>query len=264
MKVTITLGPDSRLGYTSTVEGIDRVLERLQVIVDESIRERSRDGYFAAMYQRVTRRVKEGIERGDFDDGARMSQFDALFAEHYFRAREQFQNSIESRESWRVAFAAASSGRPLIVQHLLLGMNAHIYLDLGIAAAQTSPGAAYPTLEGDFRRINQILFDELDPTEDRVGKLSPGVRVLDLVLGGWDEWFGRTALAVVRESAWEFGARLAQLDQTQWPSLIAARDRHVAQVAHLLLEPGFPTSWAIRIVRLLENDDVEKGIRTLS
>jgi hypothetical protein len=41
---------------------------------------------------------------------------------------------------------------PRVVQHVLLGMNAHINLDLGVAAAEVAPGPAIAGLRGDFDR----------------------------------------------------------------------------------------------------------------
>jgi hypothetical protein len=51
---------------------------------------------------------------------------------------------------WRIAFDAADRQEPPVLQHLLLGMNAHINYDLGIAAADTYPGAALVPLHRDF------------------------------------------------------------------------------------------------------------------
>ncbi len=247
-----------------SMSDIEQVLHRMGVILDETVNHRSRIGYFAAMYRRVTHRVKEGIDRGDFEDADRMSRFDAAFAAHYFHALDAFQNGQKTRQAWQLAFDATASEKPLILQHLLLGMNAHIYLDLGIAAAEIAPGDQYRLLKSDFDRINQILFTELDPTQNRVGKHSPWLGLLDFALGQYDEALGRYALKWLRQSAWEFGARLAQTDRNQWPALIDQRDGQVANVAREVLGPGFPISWLIPIVRCRENEDVAQVIRGLA
>ena len=44
-----------------------------------------------------------------------------------------------------------------MLQHLLIGMNAHISLDLGIAAARTAPGEALPVLT---QGIDQDFFED--------------------------------------------------------------------------------------------------------
>jgi hypothetical protein len=45
---------------------IDGVIERLEAIVRESIARGDRAGYFAALYNRVTQAVRDGIARGEF------------------------------------------------------------------------------------------------------------------------------------------------------------------------------------------------------
>lgn len=243
---------------------IDTVLERLDEIIESALGEGSRIGYFAAMYRRVTARVKQGIERGDFDDGERMSRFDAVFAEHYFRAHAAYATGQPTSASWRITFDAAASHKPIILQHLLLGMNAHIYLDLGVAAAQTAPGSQYASLEGDFRRINDILLAELDPTQSKVGDLSPWMGILDGVFGRWDEFVSGLALEALRESAWRFGQRLAQLEPAAWGGLLAERDAQVSAVARTILSPGLLARVLLPLVRITEEKDRARIIRALS
>jgi len=48
---------------------IDEVIVHLDDIIARSIREQSRLGYFAALYRKVTVKVKEGIAQGRFEDG---------------------------------------------------------------------------------------------------------------------------------------------------------------------------------------------------
>jgi hypothetical protein len=114
---------------------IDEVLVELDVII-KACRERgSADGYFAALYRRVTAEVKAGIARAGFEDGARMEQLDVAFANRYLDAWTHKEQGVRITESWEVAFDCSRDYWPVVLQHLLLGMNAHINLDLGIAAA---------------------------------------------------------------------------------------------------------------------------------
>ncbi|MGH9269604.1 MAG: DUF5995 family protein, partial [Acidimicrobiales bacterium] len=136
---------------------IDAVLAELAVVVDEARAARSRTGYFAALYQQVTVAVKAGVEEGLFDDGPRMSRFDARFARRYLGAAAAWKAGRPLARCWKVAFTAAARSDRLILQHLLLGINAHINLDLAIAAAEVSPGRAIAGLEADFNRINDVL-----------------------------------------------------------------------------------------------------------
>ena len=60
-------------------------------------------------------------------------------SETYFDAYDRRQVDQPTSASWRVAFDAATKSKYLVLQQLLVGMNAHINLDLGIAAAETCP-----------------------------------------------------------------------------------------------------------------------------
>ncbi len=61
-------------------KNIDEVIARLTDIIDISRQESSRQGYFAALYRKVTINVKQGILNGRFEDGARMERLDVNFA----------------------------------------------------------------------------------------------------------------------------------------------------------------------------------------
>ncbi|MEK7325664.1 MAG: DUF5995 family protein, partial [Chloroflexota bacterium] len=51
-----------------TAENIDQVISQLDDIIATARREKSRAGYFAALYRKVTVKVKEGIAAGRFED----------------------------------------------------------------------------------------------------------------------------------------------------------------------------------------------------
>ena len=61
-------------------ETIDQVIRQLDDIIDWSIRNDSRLGYFAALYRKVTLQVKSGITDGFFEDAERMERLDVIFA----------------------------------------------------------------------------------------------------------------------------------------------------------------------------------------
>ena len=136
---------------------IDGILERLSPIVVQTKAENSPLGYFAALYRKVTLQVKSDIERSRFEDNARMERLDVIFANRYLAAYDAHRAGRTPTGVWALSFAAAQQWWPIVLQHLLLGMNAHINLDLGIAAARTAPGDRLPDLKDDFDRINEVL-----------------------------------------------------------------------------------------------------------
>ena len=168
-------------------ENIDQVIERLDEIIEVARAEESRLGYFAALYRKVTIQVKKGIEDDFFEEGARMERLDVVFANRYLDALAQYRQGLDTTASWAVAFAASLRWWPIVLQHLLMGMNAHINLDLGIAAARTAPGEALPGLKNDFDKINEILRSLVDEMERELARVWPLLRLLDNVAGRTDE-----------------------------------------------------------------------------
>ena len=71
---------------SAVATSIDEVIAQLGDLIDRSLRERSRLGFFAALYRKVTVKVKEGIAAGRFDDGRRMERLDVTFANRYLEA----------------------------------------------------------------------------------------------------------------------------------------------------------------------------------
>jgi hypothetical protein len=242
---------------------IDEVIGRLDEIVGWARGQGSRLGYFAALYRQVTRRVKARIEEGFFEDGGRMERLDVTFANRYFEAFEQFQAGRAPARSWQVALGTAARWWPIVLQHLLLGMNAHINFDLGIAAARTCPGAALRGLEGDFRKINEILVSMIDEIENRLAGVWPLLRILDRVAGRSEETVIGFSLRGARALAWTVASDLAALDERAQESRIAELDRVVAGLAEGILHPGLLAGAALRAVRIGELRRVEAVIDLL-
>ncbi|MGW3820692.1 DUF5995 family protein [Streptomyces sp. NPDC005046] len=154
-------------------ESIDEVVDGLAGIVREAGRAGDRVGYFAALYRQVTVEVRTAIHGGLFDDGARMDRFDTLFGNRYFDAYDAWRRDRSGPRCWREAFGLLDDADTVIVQHLILGVNAHINLDLAVAAARTSPGEDIHALRHDFLLINDILARVVLGVQDSVGALSP-------------------------------------------------------------------------------------------
>ena len=72
------------------IETIDDVVGALDRIIARAWQEHSRLGYFAALYRRVTRAVKEGLATRRFENGPLLERLDVVFANSYFEALEQF------------------------------------------------------------------------------------------------------------------------------------------------------------------------------
>lgn len=216
-------------------ERIDDVIAYLDALTERSIVENSRIGYFAALYNRVTRAVRIGIQQRAFDDNARMERLDVLFANRYIDAAERFRRGESITSSWKVAFDAAGDTGLSVFRHLILGMNAHINLDLGIAAAAVVPSGGLDALQSDFNRINDVLGSLLPVVEAQLGEISPRLGVVTRAgheLDRIDERAGNFSMTTARDGAWRLAQRLSRLDSDVARQFaITARDAATALIA---------------------------------
>ena len=218
---------------------IEEVIADLDKIIDWARTNNSRLGYFAALYRRVTVEVRDKIEEGFFDDNKRMEHLDVTFADRYLAAFTAYRNGTEMSESWRVAFAAADRWPPIVLQHLLVGMNAHINLDLGIAAAAVAPGEAYEGLHDDFNKINAVLASLVDDVKKELAQVWPILGFINRIAAGIEGAVINFSMGVARDEAWRFGQKLAPIDPKNQSKLIHKRDVEVAELGRVVARPPF-------------------------
>ncbi len=243
-----------------TARTIDEVIGRLEAIIEESAAGGDRAGYFAALYNRVTLRVKSGIAGGEFDDGPRMERLDVAFANRYLGALDAWRGGQAPGRSWLAAFEGSQRGDLTVLQHLVLGMNAHINLDLGVAAAQTCPGDQIGGLRGDFDRINQVLASLLCTVEGELDRLEPVLGFAAKVARGAQDHLADALIDEARDGAWRFATSLAALPSGEQQAAIRWRDLEVTALADGVLV-------CTPLARLLgrgEGGDVGQNIRLLS
>lgn len=246
------------------VETIDDVIRALDGIIDRAWTEKSRLGYFAALYRRVTQAVKDGIANNEFDNGPLMERLDVNFAGRYLEAYEQFRSGQQPTRSWQVAFRAASWWRPLVVQHLLAGINAHINLDLGIAAALTAPGERIASLQADFNQINGVLAGLVSTVEKEMAEVSPLIGWLEKLSLKTDTVIINFSIDKGREFAWDHALKMAPLSPPELQAAIAKLDPEVADLGHMVVSPP----WLIKVqlwpIRLFESSNVRQVLDLLT
>jgi hypothetical protein len=244
--------------------GIDEVIARLDEIIDRSRKEASRLGYFAALYRNVTVEVKRGIASGRFEDGKRMEQLDVHFANRYLLALDSYRREEAASRCWVYAFKAAPQWPPLVLQHLFLGMNAHINLDLGVAAAMTCPGDEINGLKHDFDEINNILSAMTSGVQWQLSQVSSWMKLISRFSGNTGDAVMNWSIKRARDQAWSVALRLAPLNPQQMEDEIKIIDDEVDLLAHLVRHPGFLLSLIAFVVRASEVRSVPRIIDILS
>ena len=256
----VTYRSENPAGASTT----DEVIERLGAIIDRCYVDQSRLGLFPALYRRVTIAVRDGIASGRFEDGPRMERFDVIFANRYLEAFQRYKQNEFPGSCWNMSFEIAKQRRPLTLQHLLLGMNAHINLDLGIAAANTSPGDSLTSLKGDFDEINTLLLELVDDVQDRIAEISPLLGWIDHIGNRSDEALVNFSMIKARDAAWDFAQKLAPLEQEQQNVEIVCQDQQASCLGRLIRRPGITGSLLALAIRCRESNDVRKIMDALT
>jgi hypothetical protein len=245
-------------------ENIDDVVRLVGDVVDQARTTGHRRGYFAAIYLDMTRAVQEGIAKGVFDDGPRMSRFAAAFANRYLDALATFAASGEPTRVWRAAFGCNKRRDRLILQQIVIGINAHVNLDLGVAAAEVVEPGHIDELKGDFDRINTVIGSLLDPIQESVGRFSPLLDLLWRIDDCADDEVLNFSFSVAREEAWQNAVVLSGQPPEQRAATIQSIDRSAALLARLVIDPSGILGKTVSLVRHTEHDDPPAVIDSLA
>jgi Family of unknown function (DUF5995) len=228
---------------------VREVIERFDTVLGWARQHESRLGYFAALYRGVTLRARTALSAGAFENPDGAEQLVIFFASRYFESLAAYLGGAPTTHSWQVTFAAASRWMPTVSQHLLLGINAHINLDLGVATARTL--AQTPLPRADFDRVNGLLLQMIDEVEAKLAAVWPLLRLLDRLAGRLDERLIGAGLLRKRAAAWDF-AQALRANEAEGNALIERQDLRVAEIARHIVHPGPLLRSALSVVRLGE------------
>jgi len=238
-----------------TVTPFDGTVDAMTAVMATARARDDRMGEFAAMYAAVTRRVRGLAAQGSFADSERMAGFVDLFAARFLEAVRARDEGRPVTRSWSVAFSASGRWRTGVLRNLLLGMTAHIGLDLGIVAAEVATGPTghgLDAMRADFDSINAVLASLVPAVENAVSELSPAIGLLDRAGGAADAFAIARVINVARDIAWANANELAPLDPDSRAQAIDHLDEEVAERARLIENPGFVMSSVFLPIRLME------------
>ncbi|HWW62945.1 MAG TPA: DUF5995 family protein, partial [Thermoanaerobaculia bacterium] len=233
----------SPLPPITNINTIDDVVHAIDGIIAWAIAQPSRLGYFAALYKRITIAIRTAVQQGYFQNNPRMEHFDVIFASRYFAALNGWFWPAQfppASKVWQVAFEGSVLPEPIIVQQMVAGVNAHIILDLGIAAETVAPGAQLPSLQVDFDRVNQVLGSQVNEVLAEIDSLSPALAELYDYFSKWEMQIINDVLKLTRDEAWHFATSLATHPAFEKPILIAMQDGKASVLGHLIYKPPFP------------------------
>ena len=186
--------------------------------------------YFHATYTRMTRAVRDEIERGRFADPEWTERWDVAFASLYLTAVERRQRGEPAPGPWAVTFEAARDARIPPLRQVLLGMNAHINYDLPLSLLAVISDEEFDDPEivalraTDHERIDDLLVSRV-AEEDRelIAVEEPGDRtLLDRLLQPFNRSATKRFLKEARAKVW-INARKLSIARRQSPDALNAR-----------------------------------------
>jgi hypothetical protein len=197
---------------------------------------------FLTLYGVVSSEMRDRVARGAFLDSRWVHRYAVAFANLYREALEAYDGGrlADVPKAWRLCFDAATSGSGLVLQDLLLGVNAHVNNDLPLALTRISIDPDREQRRRDHDAVNAVLAAVMQRAIDRLAALyAPGFTPLDQGAGELDEMLSLFSLEVARDSAWDGALSLANARNT-FESALAGRliSARAAVLARLLLAPS--------------------------
>jgi Family of unknown function (DUF5995) len=207
-------------------------------------------GYFPAMYSRVTTQIAKSIDGHAFVGGSRMDTFATEFATRYTRA---WKREIPRPRCWQASWDVAADGNLLIVQQLLLGINAHVNYDLPQAVVEVARETGdLVSVRKDFDAVNDVLAEVSVGVLSDLDRLSHWTSAVAALGGGRAFNF---SLRTARAQAWSAAERLYALDDDEQRAYIAELDELVSVLAYLITRPPIPVAVFAFLARFLEQRD---------
>ncbi len=186
--------------------------------------------FFLATYLRTTYAVRDEVLRGHFADVDWVEHWDVAFADLYLQALAQWNDGEQPSSPWQVAFAATQGPRLPPLRHVLLGMNAHVNLDLPLSLLEVitddefADAALVARRNTDHTRIDAILASRVAAEDGRLKAVEePGDRtLLDHLMTPFNRLGTKRFLAEARAKVWRNALLLSAARRTG-PDALAVR-----------------------------------------
>lgn len=188
----------------------DAITTRMAQLVANWQQAKDQRAIFLQCYQMMTENMIAGVANGRFHDGPWVTHLLHHFADYYFAALETYDAGDCCTAVWTLAHDAATKGRASVLQHLFLGVNAHINYDLALTVydllhdqwANLPPTTQQSRYE-DYCLVNDIIAETIDAVQDEVvERHSPLLALVDWLGGRMDEFIVTQLINHWREEVW--------------------------------------------------------------
>jgi hypothetical protein len=192
---------------------IEAVTAAMQARLDGLTPDQEHRREFLGTYRRTTLAVGKAVQGDVFEDGPWVEAWDVAFAQLYLDALDADLSGGHVPRPWRLAFEARPGLAPL--QHVLLGINAHINYDLPqallavISDADFADSALMDRRRRDHERIDGVLSGRV-AAEDQELAARSARSVLDRLLVPLNQRASKRFLREARQKVWHNAVELQQ------------------------------------------------------
>ena len=209
---------------------------------------------FLTLYGIVSSEMRDRVNQRAFADPEWVHRYAVAFANLYLHALEEYDAGRLGNvpKAWRLCFDAAKAGKGLVLQDMLLGVNAHVNSDLPFALSAVSIDPDRELRYRDHSAVNEVLGSVTERATAKLAALyAPGLTHMDDCAGELDEMASSFSLQVARDSAWESAVALANARNGAERALVSKLIGSRATVlARLLLAPSLSPATLAACARL--------------
>lgn len=245
---------------------VSEVVENFEWLENSFFEEGDLRGVFATAYLHITRSIRNALGSGTFLDDDWAELYLIRFANLYRIAVLNYETQKFDLvpKSWLVSFNLAKKKEGLIIQHLLLGINAHINHDLAIALFDVKIDPRRDQKYTDHTNVNLILEKATEGLKkDIAEKYAPILDRLDKGFGTLDDEITEFSIPKAREHAWSFAIALtAAQSNIEQEILRTSLDEQAAVLSNLIMASPTRNPRFIGVVNFLKWIDT-KISRTL-
>ncbi len=238
----------------------------LTALEQQLLAARDRRGVFVTAYLTITKAVEAQCDAGGFHDPAWVRRYlvafgtlyrDALRQDQLARAATAANPPVRVPKAWRVAFDAARDRRGWVIQHLMLGVNAHINHDLALALLMVGIDTDRAQRYADHTAVNVVLERATLALKTEVAtKWAPILERLDHAGGTLDDDVTEFSIAKARDHAWAMAVAIDATRGTPGESLVRmALNDQAGVLARLILAPPVESPVISQSKRVLERLD---------
>jgi hypothetical protein len=238
-------------------------IPELHELIDWSRSTGSRMGYFAVLYLHVGHAVDRALAAGKFQHPDALRRLSAAFFLRYRMAFDDFRAGRAATAPWEASFKAADDNDLCVLEHLMLGVNAHINFDLAIAVADSIPPAQLAEFRADFEYMNTILGTLVDGMAADLATVFAPLRIINKLFRREDDLVVDFSMRVAREKSWQHVLSLSALAGPEREQAITLLERQATALATLVMQRRSPTRWLMSAIRDDEHGTVAQIIDDL-